>query len=393
MSNIVEGTQEGIKINTLRADTNGMSDFPISTHNGRPCFRSYYFDTYGVRRQVRRSFDTERLAIEGYLKFAEQRDSGALLDNRKMSVADAVDWWLEILKDEGCKPTTLGGHRALMDLYVIPVIGKLPLSKLNPEHIRMVYRAMVLKGLATSSIQAVSRKLRAMLNQAVTAKKIPENVAKLVKPLKGKPKKKQIVYTPQQTQALAAALGVDRLAALWCLAANTGARRGELAGLRWSDLDFNLSLITFQNTRTLAAGIGVVEGDTKTDAGHRTIRPPEVVFDLLRDWKVRQTTERVALRGLWNGGDYVFTTRDGNPYRPGSISERLRILTERAGLPPIRTHALRHSLITNALRSRVDTAIVAPYVGHSNPRITADYQHVDPDIAYDQMTPVFDSFK
>jgi integrase len=186
-------------------------------------------------------------------------------------------------------------------------------------------------------------------------------------------------------------LATDRMVALWLLLVYSGARRGEMAGLQWNKVDFGTRSICISWTRTLSTS-GVEEGGTKTDAGERIIRLPQVVFDVLADWKVRQTTERMALGRRWDAGDYVFTSQDGCAYWPGSISDRLYVLTKRAGMPPIRTHALRHSLITNALKSRIDTAIIAPFVGHSDPRVTATYQHVDPEMAYDHLESLFDQF-
>jgi integrase len=297
----------------------------------------------------------------------------------------------KFLKDEGCRRTTLGGHRSMLDLHVIPHIGKVQLSKLTPEHLRTVYRAMAAKGMATSSIKTVSRKMRAMLARAVKEKRITENVAKLVAPPKGAPAKKHVVYSPEQIQKLVQVLATDRMVALWLLLVYSGARRGEMAGLQWNKVDFGTRSICISWTRTLSTS-GVEEGGTKTDAGERIIRLPQVVFDVLADWKVRQTTERMALGRRWDAGDYVFTSQDGCAYWPGSISDRLYVLTKRAGMPPIRTHALRHSLITNALKSRIDTAIIAPFVGHSDPRVTATYQHVDPEMAYDHLESLFDQF-
>lgn len=368
-----------------------MSDFPVSEYQDGWCFRSDFKDANGVRKQVRRKFATERLAIEGYLDFLKERESGAKAISAAMTFAEAVTWWIQILKDEGRATTTLEGHRVCLDLYAIPKLGKVPLSNVTADLLRENYRDLVARELSTSTIASISRRIRALMARAVLEGKLKENAAKLVTPPKGKPPKKHVILTQEQTIRLIEEVQKDRLAACWVLGIFTGMRRGELAGLRWESVDFEKNTITVNWQIAVGLVSGAHSTGTKTQASERELSLPKVVFDALADWKVRQLTERMALGRRWEAGDYVFTTKDGTTYDPGSLSERIKVLSERAGVPPVTLHMLRHTLATNAIYSNIAPQILAPFLGHANSEITAKfYQHVSPEMAYEMLTPYFE---
>jgi integrase len=369
-----------------------MSDFPVSEYQDGWCFRSDFKDANGVRRQVRRKFATERLAIEGYLDFLKEREAGAKAASAAMTFSDAVTWWIQILKDEGRALTTLEGHRVCLDLYAIPKLGKVPLANVSADLLRETYRELADRGLSTSTIASISRRIRALMSRAVAEGKLKENTAKLVKPPKGKPPKKHVILTPEELVLLLNEVRQDRLAACWILGIFTGMRRGELAGLRWDSVDFGERTISINWQIAVGSITGAHATSTKTEASERELaRLPAIVFEALADWKVRQVTERMALGKRWEADNYVFTTRDGTTYDPGSLSERIKVLCKKAGVPAVPLHMLRHTLATNTIKAGISTDALAPFLGHANGAITAKfYRHVSPEMASDMLTPYFD---
>jgi integrase len=146
-------------------------------------------------------------------------------------------------------------------------------------------------------------------------------------------------WTAENVATFVAATRDDRLGPLWLTLATTGLRRGEALALRWVPL------------------------------------PPETV-SALRDHRRRQAAERLAAGELWHALDLVFALEDGSPIPPGRVTKAFRKAVERAGLPRLGPHGLRHTWATVALEAGVLTKVVADVLGHSSSTITADlYSH------------------
>jgi integrase len=141
---------------------------------------------------------------------------------------------------------------------------------------------------------------------------------------------------------LAATRGT-RLYPLWRLALATGLRRGELCGLRWSDVDLVAGTASVAHTRTTAGK--AITSQPKTDAGYRTISLDAGTVTVLRAWKKRQLEERMAAGPAWIESPYMFTHEDGQPPHPGWVTKRWNGAVVAAGVPPIRLHDARHSAL------------------------------------------------
>jgi len=166
---------------------------------------------------------------------------------------------------------------------------------------------------------------------------------------------------------------------LYCLTAYCGLRRAEIAGLPWSEVDLDAGLITVRETR--------LDGDEdpadlKSEAGKRPVALSAMLATLLKAWRKQQLRERIAWGGAWTDSGLVFTREDGQPLRPGHISEHFELLVHRAGLPPVRYHDLRHGAATLSLAAGVDIKIVQEMLGHSTSSFTRNvYASVVPEIA------------
>jgi integrase len=179
----------------------------------------------------------------------------------------------------------------------------------------------------------------------------------------------------------------DRLYALWLLVATTGMRRAELAGLRWSDMDFARARLTPRMPRVVV-NYQVHESDTKTASGRRSLALDPATLEALREHRRRQAEER-AITELADNNDLVFTWPDGRPLHSDLITDWFqrharRVVWDqdgrkRIGLPTIRLHDVRHSYATAALAAGIPAEIVSERLGHANVQITLDtYSHVIP---------------
>ena len=189
------------------------------------------------------------------------------------------------------------------------------------------------------------------------------------------------VWTAAQTAQFLRQARSHRLYALLHLVALRGLRRGEAAGLRWSDLDLDAGTLAVSGQLQQLGG-RLVAGPPKSDAGRRVIALDKTTIAALREHRFRQQAERVAAGTRWAGSGYVFATRAGKPVGPDRVTRLFRRLVAGSGLPPVTLHGLRHGAATLALAAGTDLKVVQDQLGHSTVVLTADtYTSVLPETA------------
>lgn len=156
----------------------------------------------------------------------------------------------------------------------------------------------------------------------------------------------------------------------------TGMRRGELLGLKWSDIDFDKQTISISRSSLYLPGKGVFEDVTKTDSSNRVIKIPTAAATSLRSLKLWQTKQRFSLGEYWNYTEYVFTAQDGTPMHPDTLSGWFHDFIQKTDLPQIHIHSLRHTNATLSIANGVAVTTVAGQLGHANATTTAKiYAH------------------
>jgi integrase len=142
--------------------------------------------------------------------------------------------------------------------------------------------------------------------------------------------------------ALLASVEDDRLGHAWELALS-GLRRGEIAGLRWVDVDLGANTLSVVNNWVMA-GSRSVENDPRSAASRRILPLPDRLVSVLRSAKARQSAERLALgAGAYK---YVVSNEAGEPYSPVVLSRYWRDAVKAGGLRHIKLHAARHTCAT-----------------------------------------------
>lgn len=255
-----------------------------------------------------------------------------------------------------------------------------------------------------SSRKRIQATLRAALNDAITQQVIMFNPAEHVhipaKTPKALPWTNErvaewrrtgqrpgpvMVWTPAQTGAF-----LDYVAehdpdfeALWHVAVTRGPRRGELAGLAWTEVDLDAATVQI-STQLTEVAYEVAEGAPKSEAGERTLPLDGEAVRLLRAHRARQNETRLRLGSDWAGSGRVWTKPDGADLRPSWLGDRFAALIAVAGLPPIRFHDLRHVAATMMLAAKVDLKVIQETLGHERLQTTSDlYTSVLPELARD----------
>ena len=295
-----------------------------------------------------------------------------------------VDEWLPAVRPPRVRPSTWASYRMAVERHIVPALGGVLLQGLTPAHLTAFYRALLddgrrdgRGGLAPKSVRNIHGVLHAALRDAMRWGYVPRNVAALADLPKGMTPELH-VWSPEQLRAFLEHIRGDPLYAAWLLLATTGMRRGEVAGLRWSDVDLKASRVSPRRPRVVV-NYEVVVSEPKTSKGRRSLALDPATVAALREHRAKQLEQRLAVGPRWQDSGLVFTWPDGRPIHPERFTRWFEQHARAAGLPKIRLHDVRHSYATAALAAGVPAKVVSERLGHANIAITMDtYSHVLP---------------
>jgi len=334
-------------------------------------------------KQVRISgFRTKEEAKADRIRREYEAKEGKYVSKSKETLSDLLNAWFKNRQDlrEG-KFATLNNYRQMLDFYILPKLGAIPIQDITSETLEDFFRELVKAGgkknrpLSHSTYRACVNVLSMGLNYAVSKKKLAFNPIVNVKRLKGRTKP-IIAYSMQEIKLLLDNLSTYRLYAFFYLACHTGARRGELVALRWSDLNFNNQTLSINKTRGKSSGIDYEEDTTKNENGMRSIELSLPTIEILKAHKERQNLEQMVFGNAWQDTGYIFTKEDGSPIDPTRPYFIFKRALQELNLRNEPLHVLRHTHITELLRSGISPHIVAFRVGDTVPTILETYASV-----------------
>lgn len=156
----------------------------------------------------------------------------------------------------------------------------------------------------------------------------------------------------------------------------TGMRRGELCGLKWSDIDFKNKIINIQRATLYLPNKGIFEDTTKNNSSQRVIKVSDVVISALKAYKKQQDIDRFGIGDKWVDTGYIFTTWNGKPIHPDTLTGWFHDFIKRNNLPDVCIHSLRHTNATLLIANGVNLTTVAKRLGHANTNTTTKiYAH------------------
>ncbi len=342
-------------------------------------------DPTGRRKQKwHGSFRTRRDAEAARAKLVDQLHTGSYVSPTRTKFSEwAIDSWLPIIATR-VKPSTLHSYRRNLEIHVLPALGGKPLQQITPVMLNTLYANLSSPGgerdaLSAKTISYIHTIIHKALADAVDAELLQRNPAERAKP--PRPSRQATGGTqswdPAELATFLTAVSTTRLAAAWRLAAMTGMRRGEVLGLRWSDVDLDAARLAVRRA-VVAVGYDVVDSTPKSHNA-RVIDLDAETITQLKTHRERQAAERAEWGADYQDNDLLVAKENGEPIHPHQFSQSFERIIAKAGLRKIRLHDLRHTHASLALKAGIPVKVISERLGHESPAFTLkQYAHVIP---------------
>jgi integrase len=387
-----------------RRRANGEGSIYQRASDNRWVGSAYVYTATGQRKRrpvYGASFDEVRQKLD---KLKGNSAHGVLIPDRSTSIRDYLEYWLHEIAAHR-RASTVRGYESAVRLHIIPVLCAKRLDKLTGADVRHLVAVCRQKCLCCMNgydknrekpkqccsagrccgrtpsrrqIQYIHAVLRNALSNAEREELITRNVAKLVQ-----------IPTPRykvgkglpvsDVKRLLAEAKETRFYPIYVLAATLGLRRGELLGLRWSDIDFAKNTLQVAQTVQRVSGRLIID-ETKTDASDAVIPLPKITRGVLLEHWEHHAKMRDDAGELWTDHDLVVTTSIGSPIEPRSLNTHWEGIRVQAGLPGVRLHDLRHTVVSLLLELGTPPHVVQAIARHADLDVTMRiYAHTNLD--------------
>ena len=294
----------------------------------------------------------------------------------KYTVTMWMNEWFENVAKIKVRPSSHQTYRGYIDHHIAPNIGNIPLEKLTTMDLQKLYRKLLNKGgvdrveakqqpegLSAKTVRNINQVISSAMDFAVAQKIIPENPCKAVALPKVEHREMQTIPA-EQLQAFLQEAKATGVYEMHYIELATGLRRGELLGLKWTDIDWQNGIIKVRRQVARVDGQNV-EAPLKAKNSYRAVTISQQAIEVLKQQKEKTNDE------------YIFPSPNGGSISPDSVNNMLKRVLARAGIPKVRFHDLRHTFATIALQNGVDIKTVSGMLGHFSAGFTLDtYAHV-----------------
>ncbi len=343
-------------------------------------------DDSGNRQQLTRTFDTHKEARAELSRIRHETGQGTYVKPSNQTLGEYLDEYLKGATRDRRESTKV----SYRDAFRCPRerLGHMKLQSITKADVENLVEYMLTSGrkrggkpgtgLGARSVRLTLGRLSAAFEMAVQEGKLVRNPAKLVSPPEYK-KSKRDTWSKSQVQTFLQLAAKDRLHVAWRLSLY-GLRRGEVLGLRWSDVDLNAKTLTVNQARVLVDYKVRIE-PPKSENGHRTLPLDDTLVAALKELRKRQTVDSIEASAAYQDGldahdwyapgdAYIATDALGIPVHPEWYSDEFGRILRQAGLPKIRLHDSRHTTLSLMEKAGVPISIISKWAGHYDAAFT-----------------------
>jgi integrase len=329
---------------------------------------------------------------------------GTLIRSANITIWDYSQEWLQSRVGQ-ITASTWDQYRMALEHIPAP-IRRVKVQSLTDKHLAQIDQTMVVrvnaKGEKLSPAAVTTRRkvftvigmvLKAAARERlIPAGTVPHHTVRMTSRDRARPGERPAL-NPAETKALIdTCRDHDQRIIPWLLF-SLGLRRGEMLGLRWSDIDWQAPSIRLEQQVRVAGSIVEISDELKTSHAYRTLGLAPDLIAVLKEHRAKQARWRTG--PAWNPNNLIVVTTAGTGYRPRSVNQLLDRLSARAGIRHIASHAGRRTSITAQIRAGKDLEVVAARAGHGNSDLTRNvYRRVmddelrsDPFILSDFLPP------
>ncbi len=370
-----------------RRDKDGkLVSYSIRVHRGRGADgRQLKPWTATFKVQPTWSEKTARKKAEAFAATFEKECREGVTTDSRQKFAAYCEYVIQLKEQRGAKHSTIVRYKELTT-RIYPAIGHIKLRDLRADQLNGLYTLLAQDGqnkrtggkLSAKTILEHHRLISTVLEQAVKEGLVPFNVA--ARATLPKVERKEVNYfQPEQVEAIRDALEREPIKwkTLIHLFLITGARRGEILGLKWNRVDFEGNKIHICNSILYSPDVGIYESTPKTATSDRFVSLPAETMQLLKQYRVWQAQERLRLGEYYQDQGFLFAQDNGKAMHPDSVTDWLKKFSKRHGLPHINPHAFRHTMASMLYFNGVDSVSISKRLGHAQVSTTANiYAHV-----------------
>lgn len=400
------------------------NSYQITVSNGRDSSGKQILETATFTPDIEKTEKQNKKALEKFVyEFEEKVKSGKYLDGEKLTFQAFTEIWFTDFAEKQLELTTIQTYRHLLSSHVIPEIGHLNLSKIQPAHLNKLYNILNSErkdgrsgGYSSKTIKHIHNVISSVYSTALRWNIVMENPCERVSPPKQSSTSGKIKhFTLEQTELFLSLLDksytttykshsrIDdtgkeyhvadysetrniplQFKLFFLLALFCGIRRGELIALEWCDLDFTNNTINISKSTTIVNGKPLTK-TPKTASSIRKVSVPASIMSLAKAYYKEQLQYRLQISSKWKGNNHVFIQWNGQQMHPDTPYNTFKRIIRRHNsqvtedsdkLPDIPLHGLRHTSATLLISQNVDVRTVSNRLGHSRTSTTMDiYSH------------------
>ena len=340
-------------------------------------------DESGKRIQITITEDRKKDCEAERDRILAQRSAGTLIAPNKITLGEWLEQWLDY-KRRDVEETTIRTYRLAL-VHVVDRIGHVRLQELTEDQLQDFVDEVVTTGrrkggeagtrLAVSTVEGILTRLKEALGRAVVRKLIGVNPAQYVrvsladKKTDKRERARVEPWTVVEVQTFVRGITEDRLFAPLLLSL-MGLRPAEVCGQRWTDINLEDGILSITITRTMVGNHRVLEKDTKTASGERSLPLPRAPWEALRRLRAQQAAEKLAAGEGYTDSGYVVVNELGVPLNTRQLREHAYQLMTQLGLRRVRLYDARHAVLKALALSGVPDVILAAWAGHTNAAFT-----------------------